>query len=127
MEYHSFIEQVMELPFINDEKAADSALKIVLGVLASKIDEKWARELTNTLPPQLDFATLRSHQQAPVQLSIDDFFALVGTELHLDWQQARDLVGKVFHCVKESDDGADIMEEIETQLPDDWAAIVDQA
>jgi uncharacterized protein (DUF2267 family) len=127
MDYRSFIEQVTALPFINDEKAADSAIKTVLGVLAGKIDEKWARELTNTLPPQLDFATLRGHQQGQAELSIDEFLALVGTQLHLDWQQSRDLVGRVFHCVKESEEGADIMGELETQLPDDWAAIVDQA
>ena len=127
MNYRSYMDQVMKLPFINDEKAADSAIKAVLGVLASKIDEDWAQELTNVLPPELDLATLRSHQQKPVMLSIDDFFASVATQMHLDWQQARDLVGRVFHCVKESDEGADIMGEIETKLPPDWAAIVDQA
>lgn len=127
MDYRSYMDQVMELPFINDEKAADSAIKTVLGVLASKIDEDWARELTNILPPELDFATLRGQQQAPVQLSIDDFFSAVAEQMHLDWQQARDLVGRVFHCVKESEEGADILGEIETKLPPDWAAIVDQA
>ncbi|ACM18683.1 protein of unknown function DUF2267 [Geotalea daltonii FRC-32] len=127
MDYRSYMNQVMELPFINDEKAADSAIKTVLGVLASKIDEDWARELTNILPPELDFSTLRGQQQAPVQLSIDDFFSAVAEQMHLDWQQARDLVGRVFHCVKESEEGADIMGEIETKLPPDWAAIVDQA
>ncbi|GAB7025541.1 DUF2267 domain-containing protein [Geotalea toluenoxydans] len=127
MDYRSYMNQVMELPFINDEKAADSAIKTVLGVLASKIDEDWARELTNILPPELDFATLRGQQQAPVQLSIDDFFSAVAEQMHLDWQQARDLVGRVFHCVKESEEGADILGEIETKLPPDWAAIVDQA
>lgn len=127
MDYRRYMDQVMELPFINDEKAADSAIKTVLGVLASKIDENWARELTNTLPQELDFVTLRGQQQALVQLSIDDFLSSVAAQMHLDWQQARDLVGRVFHCVKENEEGADILGEIEIKLPPDWAAIVNQA
>lgn len=127
MNYRSYLDQVMELPFINDEQAADAAIKAVLGVLASKIDDDWAQELSNVLPPELNFAILHGHRHKPVLLSIDDFFASVASQMHLDWQQARDLVGRILHCVKESDDGADIMGEIETKLPPDWAAIVDQA
>ncbi len=127
MNYRSYLEQVMGLPFINDEQAADSAIKIVLGVLTGKIGEDEARELTNYLPPELDLENLQRHRQISPQLAVDDFFYAVGEELHLNWQEARDLVGRVLHCVKETEEGAELMEDMENRLPPDWAAIVDQA
>lgn len=127
MNYRSYIDQVMELPFINDQQAAESAIKTVLGVLTSKISDEEAMELTNYLPSELSMDTLRRHRQISGQLSVNEFFFAVGEELHLNWQEARDVVGRVFHCIKETEEGADLLEDMEQRLPSDWAAIVDQA
>lgn len=127
MDYRGYIDQVMKLPFINDEKAADSAIKTVLGVVASKVDEPEALRLTDILPPELNFATLRGHQENPVPLSAEEFITSVAVQHHLNWQQASDLVFRVIHCVKESKEGSRAVGECRTTLPADWGEILDRA
>ena len=127
MNYRSYIEQVLKLPFVNDEKAADSAIKVVLGILASKLHEDEARRLTDVLPPELNLGTLRGHQQRPIPFTADEFIEAVATHMHLNHQHASNLIFRVFHCVKEAREGAEIMDEIRAALPSDWADVVDRA
>ena len=127
MTYRTYIEQVLKLPFINDEKAADSAIKAVLGMLASKVGEDEAHRLTDILPQELNFGTLRGHQQTLVPYSAEEFIESVATQLHLTRQHASNLVFRVFHCVKESQEGAEVLDEIRAVLSSDWADVVDRA
>jgi uncharacterized protein (DUF2267 family) len=127
MNYRSYIDQVMKLPFINDAEAADSAIKAVLGVLASRLDEREARRLTDILPPELNYATLRGHQVHPVLFSTEEFIALVAHKFQLNRQQAGDLVFRVLHCVKESEEGAEAVDDVRTNLPADWGEVLDRA
>jgi uncharacterized protein (DUF2267 family) len=127
MNYESYISQVFKLPFINDVNAADSAIKTVLGMLASRVGEKEARRLTEVLPSELNIVTLREHQQAPIQHSAEQFMESVATQLNLGHLHAKDLVSRVLHCVKESPEGAKTLDGLREVLPPDLAEVVDLA
>lgn len=127
MNYQSYIEQVMKLPFINDEKAADAGIKAVLGILSSRLGEYEARWLSESLPPELNVWVLRGRQRNPVQISADQFVSAIAQQFHLAWDEARQLVERVLHCVKESQEGAERMREIREFLPPDWGEVVDRA
>lgn len=127
MNYQGYIEQVMKLPFINDEQAADAGIKAVLGTLASRLNEQEARWLSETLPPELNVWVLRGHQRNPVQVSADQFVSSIAQQFHLDWGDAKQLVGRVLHCVKESREGAEKMRGIREFLPPDWGEVVERA
>ncbi len=53
MGYEKLLEAVQEFDFIPDPKTADAALKAVLGILASAMDENLARDFTDSLPGPL--------------------------------------------------------------------------
>jgi uncharacterized protein (DUF2267 family) len=126
MLYTSWIDQVMKLPFINDQRAADSAIKAVLGTLASVVSEDEALRLTDRLPPELDFRVLRGHQ-GELRLTQEQFVASIAGQMHLQAGEGLQLVERVFHCVKETEEGAEMMEEIQSLVPSDWRDMVDRA
>lgn len=126
MEYSSYVEQVRNLEFIPDEATADAAVKAVLGILVSRMDEEEARRLCDTLPQPLDYDTLRGHQVRPLDISVDQYFIEIGNQFNLDYNQARVLVTRVLHCVKESLDRPTI-DEIEEGLPNDFVQAIEQA
>ena len=127
MDYRHYVDQVMKLSFINDEMATDQAIRTVLGAVARTVGDEEAQRLTELLPPELNLGNLSGQQRRPVPLSFEDFIMAVAGQFQVNWQEARELVFKVFHCVKESSEGVALMETIRMNLPPDWAEVVDRA
>lgn len=126
MEYPSYIKQVTDLEFIKDEQTADAAIKAVLGILASRMEEEDARKLCQSLPQPLDCNILRGHQVRPLEISVDQYFIEIGNQFNLDYNQARVLVTRVLHCVKESLERP-VIDEVEEGLPGDWSRTLEEA
>lgn len=126
MEYSSYVKQVTSLEFIPDEQTADAAIKAVLGILASRMEEDEARKLCESLPQPLDCNVLRGHQARPVDISVDQYLIEIGQQFKLDYNQANTLVTRVLHCVKESVERP-VIEEIEEGLPSDWTQALEKA
>ncbi|MDZ4723048.1 MAG: hypothetical protein SGI97_03975 [candidate division Zixibacteria bacterium] len=65
MEYQNFTQKVRQLGYIQDDRTADAAVKTVLGLLTTYVQEPQARNLTEKLPSELSFERLRGHMSDP--------------------------------------------------------------
>ncbi len=102
MNYENFIQEVRKLDFMQDDQAADSAIKAVLGILASRMEEPGAKKLTENLPNPLTLEKLRGHQATPTRISADDYVSGIADEFSLDNSQSKGLINKVLHVTKDT-------------------------
>ncbi|MBE9168223.1 DUF2267 domain-containing protein [Pleurocapsales cyanobacterium LEGE 06147] len=126
MEYQQFTQEVENLDFISERDTADAAVKAVLGILASRMEESDAQKLTEQLPEPLTLEKLRSHQQRIINISVDQFFEEISTQFKLSVEQARTLANRVFHLTKDAV-GNETVNEIQSHLPSDWASVLQGA
>ena len=122
MDYQDFIDEVEELDFIDDREDSEAAVKAVLGVMVSHIDEDLARKIVTRLPEPLTMHKLRGHQARVVPLSPDEFVAEISAVLKLDPDQARQVIDAVFHVAK-AIAGDDEFEKVKEKMPGDWAEV----
>ncbi len=122
MEYRELVNAVRELEFIKDEGTAEAAVKAVLGVLASRLEEDVAREFTESLPAPLDYETLRGQQVNVTDVSVQQYRGTIASQFNLPPDNAWQLVRTVLHIVK---DGLaeEVIEDIQETLPADWQRI----
>ena len=125
MEYEIFVEEVNRLDFVNDRATADAAVKAVLGILASRLSEPKAQRLTEKLPGPLEYDRLRGLQARPLELSVDEYVQNIARQFHLNEAQAARLIIQVLHFTKDAI-GVD-KEELKSELPYDWADLIDGA
>lgn len=127
MEYRDFIDPVSKLEFIEDVDAADSMVKAVLGILASRIeDDEHARLLAEALPAPLSYERLRGHQAGPTPLKAEDYSAVIADQFGLDREQADRVIGAVLQVAWEAlpkGRRAAVME----HLPTEWQRLVERA
>jgi uncharacterized protein (DUF2267 family) len=102
MNYKEMIHRVEDLGFIRDRETADAACKAVWGILASSVDEETAEEIASELPDPLTKAKLRSHQARRMSIDSEHFIREIGTQFHLQEDQARQLVETVILAGEES-------------------------
>lgn len=126
MEYPDFINTAMKLDFIPDESTADSAVKAVVGILASRLDESGAAELTDSLPEPLTFERLRGDEKTDLRMQAKDTFGVLATQFSMDEKQASFLVREVLGAVK-STLPRDRQSHLEEALPDDWRHLLEAA
>ncbi|MBI5642722.1 MAG: DUF2267 domain-containing protein [Deltaproteobacteria bacterium] len=120
MEYQKFVNDVENLGFIKDPDTADAAIKAVLGILASSMEEPQARKLTEKLPEPLTYDRLVGHQARLLDISIDEYVAEIGTQFGLNDDEARELVDTIFHNTKKAV-GEDTLTELEYDMPSEIA------
>lgn len=123
MEYREFIDRVRKLEFIDDEQTADSAVKSVLGIFASRMQETQAHDLVSKLPRQLDMETLRGHQNSPTNLSVGEYAGVISQQFNLSLDQSRDLINTVWQIARESV-GTQRFTELSKNVPGDWAEAI---
>lgn len=126
MEYQKFIDAACSLPFIDNQETADAAIKAVLGHIASILDESQAHQLTDSLPDPLTYDRLHSHQVRRLDMPVDEFLGEIYDQLNLNGDQARQLAQKTFQVTQEAI-GNDKMQQIASQLPEDWNALIQAA
>ena len=119
MEYRDLVSAVKEHQFIKDKATAEAAVKAVLGVLVSRLEEEVARDFAETLPKPLDFDTLRGRQVNVTEVSVQQYRDTIAEQFHLELDEAWQLVRTVMHIVRDglSDE---IIEDIQETLPSDW-------
>ncbi|MFA7463559.1 MAG: DUF2267 domain-containing protein [Syntrophales bacterium] len=126
MDYEDFLSEIMNLDFINDPDEADSAIKAVLGILASRMEESQAARMAGELPEPLTLDKLRGHQKRATTISVEEYIAEIADLFALDYDQAYTLVNTVLSVTKESLEG-ETLEDIEINLPPDWARTIENA
>lgn len=125
MEYEQFLDAATELPFIPDRETADAAVKAVLGILASKLDEEQAHQLTDNLPEPLNYQRLHSHQARKLPISADEYIAVICEQFKLDDIQASELIQETLRVTKAA--VKDKIQELTSRLPADWSALIEAA
>lgn len=83
------------MDFIGDKDYADAAIKAVLGILASSMEETEAQKFAEKLPEQLDLKKLRGHQEQRKSISPETYVNEVANQFYLTRDQARPLINKV--------------------------------
>ncbi|MBI2400695.1 MAG: DUF2267 domain-containing protein [Deltaproteobacteria bacterium] len=126
MDYQRFLDTVKRLQFIRTEEDADAAIKTVLGILASSINQEQAKKFVSKLPEPLTIETLRSHQARPLDITIEEFFDEVGAEFKLNPDQAKKLVDTVFRLTKDAV-GEETITEVEFDMPAEVAEELEAA
>lgn len=126
MEYQKFLSDVENLGYFDDLETADAAVKAVLGILASSMEEEQAKRLIERLPEPLSYERLRGHQARPIDITLEEYISEIGAEFNLNDDNARELVDTVFHTTKEAV-GEDAITELELDMPSDVAEELENA
>ncbi|MEW5895880.1 MAG: DUF2267 domain-containing protein [Candidatus Omnitrophota bacterium] len=126
MDYQTFIDEVRETDYVKDEETADAAIKAVLGILASEVDEETAHRMTDQLPEPLTYDRLRGRQQDVMGISFDENVAEFSDQFNLREDDSVQLIRKIYHVSKEALDPG-IVWEITESLPPEWADEFDRA
>lgn len=126
MDYQRFLDGVKKLQFIRTEDAADGAIKAVLDILASSMNQEQAEKFISRLPEPLNIKILRSHQARPLDITIEEFFDEIGAEFKLNPDQAKKLVDTVFRLTKDAV-GEETITEVEFDMPAEVAEELEAA
>lgn len=116
---------VQSLDYINDDKTADETVKAVTGIIASSVDEQTARDFAAVLPKELDYETLRGHQEYQNMDTPDDCISVLKEKFGWHDEQALTATWKVTNIIAQSAPGE--VSELLARLPSEWQAIFDQA
>ncbi len=92
MEYEKFTDAVQKCEFITDPEIADAAVKAVLGILASSLEEGEARRLAESLPEPLTLERLRGHREGRLRIALPQFISEIGEQFRLTDAQAALLI-----------------------------------
>lgn len=126
MDYQRFLDGVKRLQFIRTEEAADAAIKAVLGILASSMNQEQAEKFVSRLPEPLTIKALRSQQARPLDITMEEFFDEIGAEFKLNPDQAKKLVDTVFRLTKDAV-GEETITEVEFDMPAELAEELEAA
>jgi uncharacterized protein (DUF2267 family) len=123
MEFRDLMKAVNELAFVKDEVMAEAAVKAVLGVLASRLEEEVAKEFVESLPEPFDFETLRGEQVEVTDLSVQQYRNTIADQFNLELDDAWQLVRTVLYMVRDgfSDE---VIEDLQDTLPSDWQRLL---
>jgi uncharacterized protein (DUF2267 family) len=102
MKYEEFTNAVRKCDFIKDADTAAAAIRAVLGIVASSLQEEDARKLTASLPEPLFFQRLRGHKEVRLNISLPQFVSEIGQDFQLNDLQAGLLILTVLHKAEKS-------------------------
>ncbi|MFA5517361.1 MAG: DUF2267 domain-containing protein [Desulfuromonadales bacterium] len=125
LDFSQFVNAASGLSFIQDKELAEAAVKAVIGILASRLEEPEAQRLVATLPDPLSLENLRGHQAKVTDLSVDNYYGSLASQFDITAEQAQVLAVTILRLVKEALD-TDGMRQIERSLPEDWTALIER-
>ena len=89
-------DKIQSLDFIEDRETADAAMKAVLGIYMSSIDEDRARKLAENLPEPLTLENLRGQQRTKTQVTPEQYLQ---DQFSISRAQTRELIPTVFNVL----------------------------
>ncbi len=126
MDYQEFVKDVKALGFVEDEATAGAAVKAVLGIMASSLDEEDAGKITEALPEPLNLSKLRGQQVRAKPVDFNYCVAEIAQQFKLDEEQARELADTVLRTTRAAL-GSKKLGEVEDILPESWRAAIEHA
>ncbi len=126
MEYKQLVDSALRCNVFEDQNTADSAVKAILGILASRMSEEDAREMSSRLPSPLSLDKLRHRQGWPLGISFNQYRYEIADQFHVSQDQAEAVICSVLHEIKEGF-SPDTLHKWEQHLPGDWAEEIERA
>ncbi|MGM0427998.1 MAG: DUF2267 domain-containing protein [Thermodesulfobacteriota bacterium] len=126
MDYQEFIEDIQSLSFIEDEETADAAIKAVLGIMSSSVEEDIARRMTVALPEPLNIRKLRGHQDPVVPVTFEQCVTQIVEQFQLEEANARRLTNAVLRSTRAAL-GGEKLGQIEALFPETWSRAIEHA
>jgi len=120
-----YTDIIQSLDYINDDKTAKETVKAVTGIIASSVDEQTARDFAAALPKDLDYETLRGHQDYRNMDTPEDCIGVLKNQFGWHDEQALTAMWKVTNIIAQNAPGE--VSKLLTRLPGEWQAIFDQA
>lgn len=124
MTYEELLQQARRTELFQDQATMESAVKAVLGIFASRLEEEQARRFTSFLPAPLTYDTLRGHQANVTAISPAQYIETVAEQFHLPKEQAQRLVKMLLRVVTENLPG-DVYTIVRNNLPSDWNQLLE--
>jgi uncharacterized protein (DUF2267 family) len=124
--YSDYVAAADKLGYFDNTEEAESAVKMVLGILASRLEEREAHKLTDRLPSPLTYQRLRSHQAHVTPISAEQYLTDLEREFGMSRDQALTLVGAVL-AVTRNALGDEAVDELAESLPPDWNQLLMEA
>lgn len=119
MEYASLKDMVCRLELIHDEEEADSAIKAVLMVWASRMTDAELKEFAAVLPKPLTYEELSGRRSERGMLSPEQFFETITSQLGLAPEQYQLLIRVVLDVIRDNIDSSQFTR-LEAKLPGRW-------
>ena len=119
MAYEDLLQQARRSELFQDQATQGSAVKAVLGILASRLDEEPARKLASVLPKPLTYDTLRGHQANITNITAEQYFETIADQFSGRKEHAQRLVTLILGAVAQNLPD-DALTAIRGNLPPDW-------
>ena len=119
MNYEDLLQQARSSELFQDQATMESAVKAVLGIFASRLDEEPARRFTSVLPKPLTYDVLRGGQANVTNITAGQYVDRVAEQFHLRREHAQRLISSLLRVVTENLPG-DVFTIIRNNLPMDW-------
>lgn len=126
MDYEEFLQDIESLDFVKDEDTADAAIKAVLGMMSSSLQEADAKKITAALPEPLNISKLRGHQAYPTPLSFEDGVRQIAQQFHMDETHAGTLVNAILRSTRAAL-GGEKLGQAEDILSESWSSAIEHA
>lgn len=124
MKYEDFLEQARRSEFFRDEKTIESAVKAVLGIMVSRLDEESARLLTSALPQPLTYDALRRPQARYRDITADEYVETIAEQFDLRKEHALRAVASILWIVK-NELPREIYSQVSNTLTADWKDLLE--
>lgn len=121
----SYQEIIETMDFIDDQETARSAVKAVLGMITSSLNDQEAKEFTARLPDYLDYETLRDPRERAIWRSPDQCVQVLQNEFNLEENEARALMQQVVAITVREAKGE--VSDLVKELGDEWAEVFNQS
>ncbi len=123
MQYQEFIQRARELDFIEDDTTADAAVKAVLGIMATTLDQTHAQRVAQALPEPLSLWRLRGHQQREHTIPLNEAIDVVAGQFRFSHEESDQLFHEIIACTREALP-EEIVLEAQQNLPEDWRELL---
>jgi hypothetical protein len=126
MDNHEMTRRVRKLDFIRNDQTADAAVKAVLGILASRLNDEQAHKLAEKFPEHIVLNRFGSDDRSMQPVSVSEYTAGISAQYKISVHQARTLVRNVLYFAKVASGDSFILD-IKKGLPIDWAEAIQNA
>lgn len=119
MTYDELLQRARRTEVLQDEATVEPAVKAVLGIMASRLNEAPARKFCDVLPGPLTYETLRGQQANVTNITAEQYIQSVAQQFNMQKDRAERLITSLVGAVT-TDLPEDVLTAMKNDLPSDW-------